>query len=54
MELVSGLVQRIRRRKKIKAFITQKVGLWFKNYPNYEYGDVWKQYLNQMMNNKGE
>ena len=39
---------------KPKAIHYTEGGPWFKNYRNCEYGDVWKQYLNQMMNNKGE
>ena len=39
---------------KPKAIHYTEGGPWFKNYRNCEYGDVWKDYLNQMMNNKGE
>mgnify|MGYP001173588908 CR=1 FL=1 len=39
---------------KPKAIHYTEGGPWFKNYRNCEYGDVWKEYLNQMMNNKGE
>lgn len=37
-----------------KAIHYTEGGPWFKNYRDCEYGDVWKDYLNQMMNNKGE
>lgn len=39
---------------KPKAIHYTEGGPWFKNYRNCEYGNVWKEYLNQMMNNKGE
>ena len=53
MELVSGLVQRTEDGKP-KAIHYTEGGPCLKIIQNCEYGDVWKQYLTQMMNNKGE
>lgn len=38
---------------KPKAIHYTEGGPWFKNYRNCEYGDVWKEYLTQMMNTQG-